>query len=178
MLKILSALALLGAAVAAPGADAPATFKVGEFTFTRPAGWEWVEKRMGVHKAQYKLTKLVNGKSAELWFSDKFPTIDGGPRPMTAFQFADFVTNSFSPPIPTVETNVAGHKLTFVNTRPASEATKPRVSAFQEPGTKRVYAFMESKEGNVMILLSGSKELVDASETEFRKMIESAAAGK
>lgn len=178
MLKILSALALVWAAVAAPGADAPATFKVGEFTFTRPAKWEWSAKPFGGAKARLRLISSEKGKNADVQFFDKGMTINRESRPMTEYQFTSMVTNNFFPPYPRVETNLAGHKLTFVNTRPASEAAKLRPPAAPQPGMKTVLAFMESKKGNVWIVFSGTKELVEASEAEFRKMIETAAAGK
>ncbi len=176
MLKIFPALAWLWAAVAAHGADAPATFKVGEFTFTRPAGWELTGSTSEVVRAQLKLTGLGNGKRGEMKFMHGDLKPDGRPKSMTDLQFVNLVTNSFHRPYPTMEKNVAGHKLTFVNTRPASEATKPRPPAAQRTGAKVVFALMESKEGNVLIMFSGSKEIVEASEAEFRKMIESAAA--
>ena len=36
-------------------ADAPTTFKVSEFTFQRPAKWEWVETASPMRKAQLKV---------------------------------------------------------------------------------------------------------------------------
>src|SRR5258708_7672171 len=51
-------------------ADAPSSFKVGEFTFMRPAGWEWIETASSsMRKAQLKVTDAANKKeSAEVVF--------------------------------------------------------------------------------------------------------------
>lgn len=178
MLKILPALALLWAAVAAPGADVPATFKVGEYTFTRPAGWAWIKSTHGMSKAHLKLTNISNGKSADVHFSYDTLGIDYVRRLMTDPLVAAIATNNSHRPIPTVVTNAAGHKLTFMDPGSAAERGKPSDVALLQPATKVVYAFMESKESRVVAMFSGSKELVDVSEAQFRKMIETAFAGK
>ena len=50
-------------------ADAPATFKVSEFTFTRPASWEWVDVGASpMRKAQLKIPGKTKNDSAEVVF--------------------------------------------------------------------------------------------------------------
>src|SRR5437764_10150982 len=46
-------------------ADAPATFKVSEFTFTRPAAWEWVESASRMRKAQLRVVDATTKAKAE-----------------------------------------------------------------------------------------------------------------
>src|SRR2546425_9713906 len=68
---LLSELIPLGAA------DAPATFKVSEFTFTRPASWEWVEVNSPMRKAQLKVTDPKTKAGADVIFFH-FGKGDGG----------------------------------------------------------------------------------------------------
>src|SRR5437867_12637757 len=49
-------------------ADSPATFKVSEFTFTRPAGWEWVDVTSPMRKAQLKVVDAKTKASADVIF--------------------------------------------------------------------------------------------------------------
>src|SRR5881628_2123315 len=49
-------------------AEAPATFKVSEFTFTRPPAWEWVESASPMRKAQLKVNSDDKKSSAEVVF--------------------------------------------------------------------------------------------------------------
>ncbi len=46
-------------------ADAPATFKVGEFSFARPADWQWVEVNSVMRKAQLKISDASKKESVE-----------------------------------------------------------------------------------------------------------------
>ncbi len=58
----------LAAAFPGRAAEAPGTFKVGEFTFTRPAGWEWVEVTSSMRKAQLQVPGPDRKESAEVVF--------------------------------------------------------------------------------------------------------------
>src|SRR5580765_8580689 len=49
-------------------ADASATFKVSEFTFTRPAKWEWVESTSQMRKAELKVVDEKTKAKAEIVF--------------------------------------------------------------------------------------------------------------
>src|SRR5262245_55021616 len=49
-------------------AEAPSTFKVGEFNFTRPASWEWVEVTSPMRKAQLKVKGKEGQANAEVVF--------------------------------------------------------------------------------------------------------------
>jgi hypothetical protein len=61
----LSALFLICTAL---GADAPSTFKVGEFSFTRPGNWEWVEVSSAMRKAQLRVPDPQKKASADIIF--------------------------------------------------------------------------------------------------------------
>jgi hypothetical protein len=199
MLKMLPALGLLWAAIAAPGADAPATFKVGEFTFTRPAKWEWIQSKSEVYKVRLKLAGQGEKESTEVKFVHEaprpessvekssvvelgLPTTEGRlndrSKPMADRLWVELTGPNFQPRFPTDQTNVAGHKLTYLYARPISEIGTLRSFVTLRPVTRQTIAFVESKEGNVLITFTGEMGLVDDSEADFRKMIETAAAGK
>src|SRR6266704_5836837 len=56
-------------ALAAPAAEAPGKFQVGEFTFTRPSGWDWVDVSASpMRKAQLKINAPDKNESAEVVF--------------------------------------------------------------------------------------------------------------
>ena len=59
---------LLGSALAALAADAPATFKVSEFTFKRPEKWQWVEVTSAMRKAQLNVVSADKKQTAEVIF--------------------------------------------------------------------------------------------------------------
>src|ERR1041385_814989 len=63
-------------AFAASAANAPATFKVSEFTFKRPDKWEWVESASPMRKAQLKVGDAKN--AAEVVFFHFGPSNGGG----------------------------------------------------------------------------------------------------
>src|SRR5215471_15107900 len=69
--------AFLMVAGVALAAEAPATFKVSEFTFTRPASWEWVETSSAMRKAQLKVSDASSKESADVIFFH-FGKGDGG----------------------------------------------------------------------------------------------------
>ena len=45
-------------------ADAPAPFKVGEFSFARPADWQWVEVNSVMRKAQLKISDASKNQAS------------------------------------------------------------------------------------------------------------------
>src|SRR5213594_3853012 len=59
-------------------AEAPATFKVSEFTFTRPAAWEWMEVTSSMRKAQLKVVDAKSKASADVIFFHFGPGDSGG----------------------------------------------------------------------------------------------------
>ncbi|PYJ04416.1 MAG: hypothetical protein DME25_09995, partial [Verrucomicrobia bacterium] len=65
LLKLLAALAVCLKGLAA---EAPATFKAGEFTFARPADWQWIDTTSSMRKAQLKITDTEHKESADDMF--------------------------------------------------------------------------------------------------------------
>ena len=58
----------ISTAAAAFAADAPAKFTVGEFVFTRPADWQWIEINSVMRKAQLKIVDADKKDRAEVTF--------------------------------------------------------------------------------------------------------------
>src|SRR3989442_10983464 len=71
-------------------AQAPATFKVSEFTFTRPAGWEWVEVSSSIRKAQLKVPEPKGKAGAEVVFFHFGPGDGGGTKANVERWFSQF----------------------------------------------------------------------------------------
>src|SRR3954471_8737701 len=63
----LTSLALLFSVMSLLAADAPATFKAGEFTFTRPVKWEWAPASSAMRKAQLRVP-AAKGDGADVVF--------------------------------------------------------------------------------------------------------------
>src|SRR5438309_11885455 len=82
---LLSELIPLGAA------DAPATFKVSEFTFSRPANWEWVESASPMRKAELKVVDEKTKAKAEIVFYHFGPGNAGGTQANIDRWFGQFV---------------------------------------------------------------------------------------
>jgi hypothetical protein len=66
-LVLLVTVALLAPASPLSSAEAPASFKVGESTFQRPAKWEWVQPASTMRKAELKVTG-AKGKAEVIFF--------------------------------------------------------------------------------------------------------------
>src|SRR5256885_2927692 len=64
-----SAAIIFASSLTALGAEGPATFKVSEFTFTRPANWEWMDVSASpMRKAQLKINGKEKDQTAEVVF--------------------------------------------------------------------------------------------------------------
>src|SRR5947209_8309859 len=95
-------------------AEAPATFKVSEFTFTRPAAWEWVEVTSAMRKAQLKVSE-ANGKgSAEVIFFHFGPGDGGGTKANVERWFGQFKEPRDQIKASSDEVTVGKHKVTYV----------------------------------------------------------------
>ncbi len=156
-------------------ADAPAPFKVGEFSFTRPADWQWVEVNSVMRKAQLKISDASKKESAEVIF---FFFGEGGggltqaniDRWLAQFSEPKEKLNS------KVETMTAGgHKITYVQAEGTYQSGMPGGPKTSMPNTMLFGGIIESDQGNVFVRLTGPVALAKSSQAAFRKMIEDAA---
>ena len=159
----------------AQAADAPATFEVSEFKFTRPASWEWVENNSPMRKAQLKVNDSAKKESAEVVFFHFGEGGGGGTqanidRWLGQFQEAREKLN------PKIETaTAAGRKVTYVQAEGTYMSGMPGGSKTPQPGSALLGAIIESDKGNVFIRMTGPAKLAMSAKVDFRKMVESAA---
>ena len=164
----LSSIALLTAA------DGPATFKVGEFTFNRPADWQWVEVNSVMRKAQMKVTDAAKKESAEVIF---FFFGEGGGGSTQAN--IDRWLSQFAEPKEKLNSKVEnlavnGRKVSYVQAEGTYQSGMPGGPKTPQPNTMLMGGIIESEHGNVFIRLTGPVILAKASQSEFRKMVEGA----
>jgi hypothetical protein len=170
--RILILISFLGAFVAA-AADAPATFQVSEFTFTRPPAWEWIPLSSSMRKAQLKINGDDKKSSAEVVFFH-FGVGQGG----NISANVDRWLGQFQEPRDkikpkTEDTTVNGHKVSYISADGTYMEGPPGGQKTARPGYALRGAIVESAEGNIYIKLTGPVELANKSEAAFRKMVES-----
>ena len=155
-------------------AEGPATFKVGEFTFSRPGDWQWIEVNSAMRKAQMKVTDAASKESAEVVF---FYFGEGGGGSTQAnidrwlSQFAE-PKEKLNSKIETV--TVGGRKATYVHAVGTYQSGMPGGPKTPQPNSMLMGGIIESDQGNVFIRLTGPVALAKASQSDFRKMVESA----
>lgn len=159
-----------------PAAEAPTTFKVSEFTFTRPGTWEWVDVSTSpMRKAQLK----VSGKqreSAEVVFFYFGEGGAGGTQANIDRWFGQFKETKDKLNAKVEEATAGKHKVTFVQAEGTymSGMIGTGHPSVAQPGSMLQGAILESAQGNVFIKMTGPAKLVKASQDTFRKMIRSA----
>jgi hypothetical protein len=177
---VLALFVLLTPCLRSVGADAPAKFKVGEFNFNRPAGWDWVETTSAMRKAELRVPgkdKSDKKQSLEVAFF-QFPGGGG-----TTRANVDRWLGQFEEPReqlnPKVENKtVGGRKVTFVLAEGTYKSGLPGGPTTPVPNSMLLGGILESEEGSVFIKATGPAALAKASEAAFRKMVEDAAGGK
>lgn len=159
-------------------ADAPPTFKVGEFTFSRPTDWQWVEVNSVMRKAQMKIADAGSKEPGEVIF---FFFGEGGGG-LTQANIDRWLAQ-FSEPREKLNskvetTSVGGHKITYVHAEGTYQSGMPGGPKTPLPNTMLIGGIIESSQGNVFVRLTGPVALAKASQAKFRKMIEDGAAKK
>ncbi len=155
-------------------AEAPATFKVGQFTFARPAAWKWIEAG-GMRKAQLQIGE---GKSQGEVVFFEFPAGQGGEvkanidRWLGQFQEPREKLQSKTEKVPgKVPVTYVQAEGTYMSGMPGAPKTAMPNYALQG-------AIAEAPGGNIFIRLTGPAALVKSSQAEFKKMVETAVSGK
>lgn len=151
------------------GADAPPTFKVGEFTFTRPAGWDSVPTSSSMRKAQLKVTDKKG--SAEVVFFHFGESNGGGTKANVDRWLAQFQDSS-NPQVE--EATVGKRKVTFVQVQGTYLSGMPGGPKSPQANSRLHGAIIENPEGNVFIKMTGPAGTVMEAKEAFRKMIEGA----
>ena len=165
----LGLISLLGVALQAMGAEPPPTFKVGEFTFTRPAAWEWVPVTSPMRKAQLKVTDKKG--SAEVVFSYFGESNAGGTKANVDRWLGQFQDSSNSK---VEEKTVGTKKVTYVQVEGTYLSGIPGGPKTPQANSMLQGAIAESKEGNVFIKMTGPVATVRGAKDDFRKLVEGA----
>jgi hypothetical protein len=152
-------------------ADAPATFKVSEFTFTRPANWEWVPVTSSMRKAQLKVVSADKKETAEVVFFH-FGQGGGSVKDNVERWFRQFQEPRDKINARSEDTAVGKWKVTYVQAEGTFLSGIPGGPQTPQPNYSLSGAIIESNDGNVFIKMTGPKSLVKTSQTDFKKMVE------
>lgn len=166
-------LASLATASVLIAADAPASFRVGEFNFQRPASWGWVETTSAMRKAQLKVEAAGITGSGEVIFFHFGPNNGGGTQANVARWLGQFDEKGDALKSKVEETTVRGRKITYVRAEGTYQSGMPGGPKTPQPNTMLLGAIVESPEGSVFIRFTGPAALGKAAEADFRKLAES-----
>ena len=155
-------------------ADAPATFKVSEFTFARPANWEWVESASQVRKAELKVVDEKTKAQAEVVFYHFGQGGAGGTQANVDRWLGQFVEPRDKINAKTEESSVGKHKVTYVSAEGTYKSGMPGGAQTPMPNYALLGAIIEASEGSVFVKMTGPKELAKSTTADFKKMVESA----
>ena len=177
-MKTFSRLALVSTLFAAlnglRAADAPATFKVSEFTFTRPANWEWVESTSQMRKAELKVVDEKTKSKAEVVFYHFGQGGAGGTQANVDRWLGQFVEPRDKINAKTEESTVGKHKVTYVSAEGTYKSGMPGGAQTPMPNYALLGGIIEASEGSVFVKMTGPKELAKSATADFKKMVESA----
>jgi len=165
---------LMSAANGLRSADAPATFKVSEFTFTRPENWEWIESTSQMRKAELKVVDTKNRFKAEVVFYHFGPGSAGGTQANVDRWFRQFEEPREKINAKSDEMTIGKHKVTYVSAEGTYKSGMPGAAQTPMPNYALLAAIIESSEGSVFVKMTGPKELTRSATADFKKMVESA----
>ena len=155
-------------------AEGPKTFKAGEFTFTRPADWEWVETGPGsMRKAQLKVWGEDKKAAAEVVFFHFGEGSGGGTQANVDRWFSQFQEPREKINAKTEETTVGKTKITYVQAEGTYMSGMPAGPKTPQPNSMLQGAILESNQGNVFIRMTGPAALVKKAQPDFKKMVTS-----
>jgi len=155
-------------------ADARATFKVSEFTFTRPANWEWVESASPMRKAELKVVYQKTKAKAEVVFYHFGPGGAGGAQANVDRWLGQFVEPRDKINAKTEDSTVGKHKVTYVSAEGTYKSGMPGGAQTPMPNYALLGAIIEASEGSVFVKMTGPKELAKSTAQAFKKMVEEA----
>jgi hypothetical protein len=165
----------LWAALLLPGlcfaAADSSSFKVSDFTFTKPVKWESVQPASTMRKAQLRVPGAKPSESAEVVFFH-FGAGDGGGTQANIdrwfMQFKDAKDKKSN------KTKVGKHDVIYVSTEGTYSGGMPG----QAPQTFENYALLgaiiENPNGNIFVKMTGPATVVKGADADFRKMVEGA----
>lgn len=154
-------------------AEAPATFPVGDFTFTRPVKWEWVEVASSMRKAQLKVTDASGKDSAEVAFFEFGPGGAGGVKANVDRWLGQFTEPPEKLNSKVEEVTIAKTKITYVQAEGTFKSGMPGGPQTPVADSGLLGAILEGPNGMVFVKLTGPKALAKSALADFKKMVES-----
>jgi hypothetical protein len=170
---LLPVFALLAVSRSALSADAPATFKVSDLSFARPAAWEWVPSQSQMRKAQLKVPN-GGGEAGEVVFFHFGPANGGGTQANVERWYRQFQGTKEQIKARTEDAKAGAAKVTYVFAEGTYLSGMPGGPQTPKPGFALVGAILEDPAGNIFVKFTGPKALVDSSSEEFKKMVAAA----
>lgn len=163
--------ALLGSAMAA---DAPANFKVSEFTFQRPEAWGWVATRSSMRAAQLEVPKGSATEPGEVVFFHFGPGNAGGTQANVERWFGQFQEPKKDIHAKTEERKIGKRTVTYVRAEGTYLSGAPAGPKTPKAGFGLLGAIIEAEQGNVFVKMTGPKPVVQGAGQAFEKMIQEA----
>jgi hypothetical protein len=152
-------------------AEAPKAFKVGEFSFTRPAAWDWVEATSPMRKAQLKVAGK-DGKNADVIFFYFGEGSGGGTKANVDRWLGQFEEGRDKINAKVDEQKANNRTITYVQAEGTYKSGMPGGPTTPQPNTMLLGAILESAQGNVFIRMTGPADLVKSARDDFKKMVE------
>jgi len=151
------------------GADEPKSFKVGEFTFTRPTDWQWVDVTSSMRKAQLKVSGPDKSQGAEVVFF-YFGEGNGGGTKANVDRWLSQFQDKSNPKVEDV--HPGKQTVTYVEVQGTYLSGMPGGPRTPQPNSMLLGAIIESAKGNVFIKMTGPVATVKSAKETFKKMVE------
>lgn len=157
-------------------AEDPSSFSVGEFSFERPASWQWVQVSSPMRKAQLKVPGKEEGAAADITFFH-FGSGQGGDVQSNAQRWlAQFDSKEGASKVDWQEMN--GKKVLIVSTEGTFKSGMPGGPTAPLTDHSLLGAILVSDEGNVFVKMTGPTETVKAAQPQFMDFLKGATAKK
>lgn len=153
-------------------AEEHAIFKVSEFTFKRPAKWEWVESNSPMRAAQLKINDEKSKGNAEIVFYFFGPGGAGGTQANVQRWLSQFAEGPDKVGAKTEAKTVGSTKVTYVHAEGTYSSGMPGGPKTAMPNYALLGAIIEGGQGSVFVKMTGPKDLVKGADADFKSMIE------
>ncbi len=167
-------LVVIATVYASPALAAPETFKVSEFTFKRPAAFEWVETTSKMRAAQLKVTDAKSKATGDIIFFYFGAGGGGGVKANVDRWFGQFEEPREKINAKTEEKTVGKARVTYVSAEGTYKSGQPGGPFTPMKDHALLGAIVEGGDGSVFIRLTAPKDLAKSSTDEFKKMVEGA----
>jgi hypothetical protein len=155
-------------------AEDAATFKVGDFTFTRPEKWESAPPATSMRAAQFKVSDADGKTSAEVAFFQFGPGGAGGVQANVDRWLGQFNEPRDKINAKVEEVTIGKTKVTYVSAEGTFRSGMPGGPTTPMSDYGLMGAMVGSDGENVIFIkMTGPKGLVKSATADFKKMVES-----